>query len=189
MTLLEHEAVGQILPDSSFAQEIGFTSDKFDGYLWQEDERVIISMIVSLDMGKGNLSRLFKAIEAKGYQVAVSTPLGRMQQIITRKGFRPHMEPFIIDGELIDMVEVWMKEFDSEPGHDHNEQMPTVYLSVGEAAEYLKVGRSRITTLIYQGRFPGAVKIGKEWKIPAEAVINFTYKQTGRPPKKRRKNG
>lgn len=63
------------------------------------------------------------------------------------------------------------------------ERVPTIYLSTREAAEYLKVGVSRITTLIYEGRFPGAVKIGKEWKIPAEEVINFTFKPGGRPRK------
>lgn len=85
-----------------FAQAIGFTSDKFEGYLWRDGSRILVSFIVSLQSGKGHLSQLFANIEAKGYRVSVPTPLGHMEAILRHKGFQMRVEDF--DG---DMVEVW----------------------------------------------------------------------------------
>jgi excisionase family DNA binding protein len=66
------------------------------------------------------------------------------------------------------------------------EDMPTTYYSVKDAAEYLKLSRSRITDLIYEKRFPGARKVGKSWEIPQEDLDSYTYKPMGRPKKERR---
>jgi hypothetical protein len=40
--------------DSPFAKKIGFTSNKFDGYLWCEKNTIIISVIISHCQSKGN---------------------------------------------------------------------------------------------------------------------------------------
>ena len=88
--------------DDPFARTVGFTSDKFDGYLWRNGQRIMISLIISNQRGKGHLSALFSAIEAQGYRVSVPTPLGHMEAILRRKGFVPHEEDF--NG---DICEVW----------------------------------------------------------------------------------
>ena len=96
---------GMITTDSDFGQQIGFTSDKFFGYLWKQGARIIISLIESRVEGRGDLSRLFDAIEAAGYRVAVPTPLGRMEGILRHKGFAPHLE----SGPEMGVVEIWEK--------------------------------------------------------------------------------
>jgi len=96
---------GMIVPDSEKGRAFGFTSDRFDGYLWESGKRVMTSFIESLQQGQGHLSELFRNIEAAGYYVAVPTPLPRMEAILKRKGFIPHTET----SELGDPVEVWMK--------------------------------------------------------------------------------
>jgi len=102
--------------DTPEACEIGFTSDKFDGYLWRRDNHITISAILSRQPGQGNLSRLFDAILAKGLDVKVPNPLPRMEQIGKNKGFTRTQEPFepgIID-DLID-VYVLKAEESKEP--------------------------------------------------------------------------
>ena len=96
---------GQIDPDSEVGKLIGFTSDKFEGWLWKSGDRVMISMIISLQPNKGNLSALFKAIEAQGLRVAVPTPFHVMRIILKRKGFKPHIE----DAGELGPCEVWEK--------------------------------------------------------------------------------
>ena len=91
---------GMIPLGSPAANELGFTADLFDGYLWRVGQAVYISFIISLLPGKGNLSRLFNAIEAHELQIAVPTPFPHMQAILERKGFVPHYD---------DDCEVWQK--------------------------------------------------------------------------------
>lgn len=85
-------AEGIIDLDTPRARELGFTSDKFEGYLWEERGRVLVSFIESREEGKGNLSRLFEAIWARGLRVAVPTPMGRMRYILAAKGFTARWE-------------------------------------------------------------------------------------------------
>lgn len=75
--------------DTPLAKEFGFTSDKFDGYLWQEGDVVTISFIESLHPKQGNLKTLFDTIEAKGFHIVVPTPLGRMIGICQKRGMKP----------------------------------------------------------------------------------------------------
>jgi len=96
---------GMITTDSEFGAKIGFTSDKFSGYLWRQGDRIIISLIESRIEGRGDLSRLFEAIERAGYRVAVPTPSARMQGILEHKGFAPHLERDPVMG----VVEIWEK--------------------------------------------------------------------------------
>ena len=83
---------GQIEPDSDVGKALGFTSDKFEGWLWKTGDRVLISMIVSLQEGKGHLRSLFDAIEARGLKVAVPTPFARMKKICKLRGYKMHVE-------------------------------------------------------------------------------------------------
>jgi len=108
------EVYGCIDVDSEYAKSIGFTSDKFDGWLWRKEgeTRIMVSFIKSTDPGKGNLSRLFDAVHAQGLAVAVPTPLGKMQAILTRKGFSKAREFCEDYGES---VEVWTLEPPKEP--------------------------------------------------------------------------
>ena len=94
---------GQIDPDSEAGKLIGFTADKFEGWLWKSGDRVMISMIISLQPGKGNLSALFAAIEALGLRVAVPAPFAHMREILRRKGFKKSHE----NGGELWPCEVW----------------------------------------------------------------------------------
>ena len=73
--------------DSKKAKEFGFTSDKFDGYLWDKGDCIWISLIISLQEGRGNVRKLIGAIAESGYIVKVPVPFARMQNICERMGF------------------------------------------------------------------------------------------------------
>ncbi len=90
--------------DSARAKELGFTSDRFDGWLWDEGDNVFISFIESKDEGKGNLRQLIQTIWDEGKTVKVPTPSTRMAMILARMGFRPTM----IDWDD-EPCEVWVK--------------------------------------------------------------------------------
>ena len=64
-----------------------FPAGKFHGYLWGYENAVWISLIISLEPGKGNLSKLFEAIWASGRTVKVPCPFVDMRSILQRKGF------------------------------------------------------------------------------------------------------
>ena len=98
--------VGMIRLNTPFARKIGFTSDKFLGYLWLDNDRIMISSIISLHENKGNLSRLFKSIWKMGFKVAVPTPSAKMRIILIIKGFERKDEWFEEAGA---MCEVWEK--------------------------------------------------------------------------------
>ena len=96
---------GIIEVGSDRAAAFGFTPELYDGWLWKTGDRIMVSAIFSKQEGKGNLSRLFDAIEAAGFQVAVPTPLGKMESILRQKGFVSHVEN---DHEM-GPVDVWMR--------------------------------------------------------------------------------
>ncbi len=96
---------GIIEVGSEQANALGFTPDLFDGWLWKTGDRIMVSMVMSKQEGRGNLSKLFDNIEASGHKVAVPTPLGKMGVILQRKGFVPHVEH---DHDM-GAVEVWMR--------------------------------------------------------------------------------
>ena len=89
------------------ANELGFTSDKFDGYLWKKDTHVVISFIISLHERQGNLRRLFESITDKGFGIKVPTPFDRMRKICMKNGFKMTEEWF---KEAECNVEVWVKD-------------------------------------------------------------------------------
>ncbi len=93
--------------DTPFAKEIGFTSDRFMGWLGKDEGYIYISFIESLESGKGHLSELFDSILKQGYGIKVPTPFARMRAIITKKGFKKTEEWF---KEADCAVEVWVLE-------------------------------------------------------------------------------
>lgn len=93
--------------DSDKGKEIGFTSDLFNGYLWEKGKSIYISVIESRVEGKGHLSKLFQLILEKGYTIKVPTALPRMEAICKRKGFKLKHEYCKEFGESI---EVWIKK-------------------------------------------------------------------------------
>jgi len=97
---------GIILPDSEFGKKIGFTSDKFRGYLWKRGDSIYVSMIISKKPCRGNFSRLIENILRLGYKVKVPTPIGIMPLILAKKGFKKTYEYY----KELGMVEVWIKE-------------------------------------------------------------------------------
>ena len=95
---------GIINPDTDRAKVLGFTSDKYEGYLWKQGDAVMVSFIVSKQ--RGNFRELVRRIHALGLTVKVPTPLGRMQEILLKNGYQHTQEPF--DEEPGEMVDVWV---------------------------------------------------------------------------------
>lgn len=91
--------------DSDKGKQLGFTSDKFQGYLFTSAGSIYISMIISLDPLKGNVKKLFDRIVELGYTVKVPNPMGRMFKIVSAPG-----SGFVLTREISDMfglVDVW----------------------------------------------------------------------------------
>ena len=80
---------GIIEPDSAEARRWGFTSDKFDGWLWRRGDTIWVSLIVSKHPGEGNFRRLMENILETEACVVVPTPSpsNRMCGILERMGF------------------------------------------------------------------------------------------------------
>ena len=98
---------GIIELDSPFGKEIGFTSDKFKAsWLWKKGNRIYISMIWAIEEDKGYFTELVKKIKEKGYEIAVPTPIGVMEYIVRKWGFKKNIE---YSEDFKDYVEVWVK--------------------------------------------------------------------------------
>lgn len=92
---------GIINLDDESAKILGFTSDRFDGYLWRSGPAIIISFIAS--HARGNFRALVERIVELGLRVDVPTPLGRMQSILRRNGYKRRVE----HDPQMGPVEVW----------------------------------------------------------------------------------
>ena len=103
---------GMIEIDSDRGKQLGFTSDRFsaDSYLWEEPERIMVSLIFS--HAKGNFRGLVQAIHSQGKAVAVPTPLGDMRRILAKNGYRQAME---IDEQMGEACEVWTLRCSENP--------------------------------------------------------------------------
>lgn len=86
--------------------ELGFTEERFDGYLWRKPDAVFISFIESKQPNRGHFRRLCEAILAKNLAVKIPTPLGRMAIIVRKAGYRKTIK----DNPDRDPVEVWIKQ-------------------------------------------------------------------------------
>lgn len=102
---------GVIDLDTPFAREIGFTSDKFSGYLYKRGKDIWISLIESLREGEGNLSALFRVILEKGFKLKVPTPFSKMEGILRNHGFK---KTRVFSKAFEDMVDVWGKDLREE---------------------------------------------------------------------------
>lgn len=74
--------------DTPFARQLGFTADRFGGYLWRSGKYIWISAIISWDKGEGHFSELLKKIETAGFGIKVPDPSPTMKAILKTKGFR-----------------------------------------------------------------------------------------------------
>ena len=97
---------GMIELDTPFARSIGFTSDKFSGWLWKVNDVICISMITSIEEGKGHFGKLCKDLLRNGFTVQIPTPLGRMESIVRKNGYKMKIVPFH-PPEIMEPVEVW----------------------------------------------------------------------------------
>lgn len=96
---------GRIDPDSKLGAMIGFTSDLFDGWLWQHGRWIIVSFIEAKVKGRGDFGRLVRSLEAKGYDVGVPTPMAQMESILKKWGWKPNY----IGDKKFGTVELWSK--------------------------------------------------------------------------------
>jgi hypothetical protein len=103
---------GLILPGSKRGRVFGFTSERFEGYLWKCGDRILISLIISLQRGQGHFRELVGNIHAQGYTVAVPCPMADMRLILIRNGYRMETE---FDKPTEDYVEVWVLEPPKKP--------------------------------------------------------------------------
>jgi hypothetical protein len=94
---------GIIEVDSDIGKVLGFTSDRWIGWLWLSGDKIFLSYVEALHPGQGHLHQLRQAIEAAGYRVAVPIPLYQMREILRHWGFSMHMEK---DSKLGN-VEIW----------------------------------------------------------------------------------
>lgn len=108
-----------IKPDSDLGQRIGFTSDKFRGKIWLDEENYInIMEIRSHHPGKGNFSKMLQKIEQAGYGIKMITPLPQMEAIIKHKGgfTKVKWESY----ECPEWAHLWIKE---SPQEKHDAQI------------------------------------------------------------------
>ena len=84
---LDLQVDGIIELDTKIAKQFGFTSDKFNGYLWRVNNTIVVSLIESKYEGKGNVRQLLQNILHFGYDVFVPLPFTRMRSICQSLGF------------------------------------------------------------------------------------------------------
>lgn len=97
-------------PGDPFGAEIGFTPDKFSGYLSKVGETIWVSAILSASPHKGNFSRLVHECLHRGYVVKIPNPFPNMQRIAAHLGFTQTYE----DDPYFGITEVWIKEQHTE---------------------------------------------------------------------------
>jgi hypothetical protein len=95
---------GEIRIGHPLATELGFTSERFDGYLWLLDNDLYVSLVDAKTQGQGHFRAFVEAALAKGYTVKIPTPLGQMEYIVRRWGFQQTVEP-----SELGPCEVWVR--------------------------------------------------------------------------------
>lgn len=86
------------------ATDLGFTADRFSGYLWLMGSDLYVSLVDARVRGQGHFRAFVEAALAKGLTVKIPTPLGRMEHIVRRWGFEHTFEP-----SEMGACEVWVK--------------------------------------------------------------------------------
>ncbi len=74
---------------SERAQALGFTTERFQGYIWLSGSTCWLSLVVSLQPGQGHLSELIRGLLERGYEVRVPNPTEDMVARLIRMDFRP----------------------------------------------------------------------------------------------------
>ena len=55
--------------------------------------------------------------------------------------------------------------------------MSETFLTIPEAARLLRVAERTVYTLARRGDLPGAVKVGNQWRIDRETLMNWVRRQ------------
>lgn len=76
-------------PGSAFCESIGFTPEKFDGYVFEDGKVCWLSLVIAKNPGHGHFSDVLDSLDKKGMEVRVPTPSLHMQTILSAKGFGP----------------------------------------------------------------------------------------------------
>lgn len=101
-----HEQGERIALGHSLATELGFTKDKFEGWLWLDGGELYVSSIKSLRPNEGNLTALLSRMLSAGFLVKIPTPFPAMHRILVNNGFKRTWEYEPLARE---MCEVWVK--------------------------------------------------------------------------------
>ena len=54
---------------------------------------------------------------------------------------------------------------------------PAAPLSIDQLAERWNVGRETVRRMAVAGRFPGAFRVGRQWRVPLAAVETYEAQQ------------
>lgn len=94
-----------IRPDDRHAVKFGFTSDRFDGWLWRDGDTIVLLLVISLQPREGNLKNMVEAILSLGLTVKIPTPMGHMRRYVRTHGFMPTIE----ENPNFGRAQVWVK--------------------------------------------------------------------------------
>lgn len=72
---------------STLANDLGFTTEKYSGYLWKAGNWIYISLIETRKEHQGYLRNLFDNIHNAGYNIYIPCPNCRMTKIALQYGF------------------------------------------------------------------------------------------------------
>lgn len=78
-----------IQPGSKFGKQFGFTSNKFGGYLWIDDNVIYLSLIISKQQNQGHTKQLIQTIIDHGYSIICPSPNNIMTKICKDFSFKP----------------------------------------------------------------------------------------------------
>ena len=67
------------------------------------------------------------------------------------------------------------------------EDLKREYVNAEEAAELMKVHKSRIRQICLAGRFQGAFKMGNNWLIPRDSLRGYTLTKIKPGPRTRKR--
>lgn len=80
--------------EPSHSSLIGWTPDKFTGYIAVSGKTVWIKVIQSKRRGEGYLRRFFENLLEKGYTIKVVSPMETMEKICIHYRMTPSIENF-----------------------------------------------------------------------------------------------
>lgn len=73
---------------SKLANKLGFTIEKYSGYLWKAGNWIYISLIETRKEHQGYLRNLFDNIHSARYNIYIPCPNHRMTKIALQYGFK-----------------------------------------------------------------------------------------------------